>query len=79
VVIYYKAQNRRQDRAMNTWPNVFMKVMRATMKSYPDLDLKTLTREEIIEMNLPCRSIYESINAGYMEKVRDYNKLVNII
>jgi len=56
-----------------------MKVIRAIMKSYSDLDLKTLTREEIIAMNLPCRSIYESINAGYLEKVRDYNKLVNII
>ena len=40
---------------MNTWPNVFMKVMHATMKFYPDIDLKTLTREEIIAMNLPCR------------------------
>ncbi len=64
---------------MNTWPNVFMKVMRATMKSYPDLDLKTLTREDIITMNLPCRSIYESISARYLEKVRDDDKLVNII
>ena len=79
MVIYYKAQNRRQNRAMNTWPNVFMKVMRATMKSYPDLDLKTLTREEIIAMNLPCRSIYESINAGYLEKVKDSNQLINPI
>jgi len=75
----FNRKNRRQDRAMNTWPNVFMKVMRATMKSYPDLDLKTLTREEIIARNLPCSSIYESINAGYLEKVRNYNKLVNII
>ena len=75
----FNRKNRRQNRAMNTWPNVFMKVIRAIMKSYSDLDLKTLTREEIIAMNLPCRSIYESINAGYLEKVRDYNKLVNII
>ena len=75
----FNRKNRRQDRAMNTWPNVFMKVMRATMKSYPDLDLKTLTREEIIARNLPCSSIYESINAGYLEKVKDSNKLINLI
>ena len=80
-IFQFNRKNRRQNRAMNTWPNVFMKVMHAIVKSYPDLDLdlKTLTREEIIAMNLPCRSIYESINAGYLEKVRDYNKLVNII
>lgn len=56
-----------------------MKVMCATMKPYPDLDLKTLTREEIIAINLPCRSIYESINAGYLEYVRDYDYFNNSI
>jgi len=75
----FNRKNRRQNRAMNTWPNVFMKVMRATMKSYPDLDLKTLTREEIIARNLPCSSIYDSINAGYLEKVRNYAKLTSPI
>ncbi len=56
-----------------------MKVMCTTMKSYPDLDLKTLTREDIITMNLPCRSIYETINAGYLEKAHDYDKFTNRI
>jgi len=45
VVIYYNAQNRRQNRAMN----------------------------------LPCRSIYETINAGYLEKAHDYDKFTNRI
>ena len=78
-IFQFNRKNRRQGRAMSTWPNVFMKVMRATMKSYPDLDLKTLTREEIIAKNLPCRSIYESINVGYLEKVRGYDKLNNVL
>ncbi len=65
----FNRKNRRQNRAMNIWPNVFMKVMLATMKFYPDLDLKTKPREDIIEMNLPSRSIYESINAGYLGKL----------
>ena len=64
---------------MNTWPNVFMKVMHATMKFYPDLDLKTLTREEIIAMNLPCRNICESVKAGYLEKVPKYENLNQLI
>ena len=78
-IFQFNRKNRRQNRAMSTWPNVFMKVMRATIKSYPDLDLKTLTREEIIAMNLPCRSIYESINEKKKKKVRGYNKLDNIL
>ena len=77
-IFQFNRKNRRQNRAMSTWPNVFMKVMRATMKSYPDLDLKTLTREEIIAMNLPCRNIFESVKAGYLEKVPKHETMINI-
>ncbi|MEN6291971.1 MAG: hypothetical protein ABFD07_08165 [Methanobacterium sp.] len=66
------------DENMNTCSSVFMKVMCATMKSYPDLDLKTLAREEIIEMNLPCRNICESAKAGYLEKVPKNETMINI-
>ena len=77
-IFQFNRKNRRQNRAMSTWPNVFMKVMRATMKSYPDLDLKTLTREDIITMNLPCRNICESVKAGYLEKVPKHETMINI-
>jgi len=45
-----------------------MKVMRATMKSYPDLDLKTLTREEIIEMNLPADLLMIRLKSDILKK-----------
>ncbi len=64
---------------MNIWPNVFMKVMRTTMKSYPVLDLKSLIREEVIVLNLPCRNICESVKAGYFEKVPKYENLNHLI
>jgi len=41
-----------------------MKVMCAIMKPCPDLDSGTLTREDIIEMNLSCQSICESLKAA---------------
>ena len=77
-IFQFNRKNRRQGRAMSTWPNAFMKVMRATIKAYPDLDLKTLTREEIIAMNLPCRNIFESVKAGYLEKVPKHETMINI-
>ena len=66
---------RRQDRAMSTWPNVYMKIMRALKKQYPDLDFKTLTREDVLERNLPCRTVASAVEAGYLEKVPGYEKL----
>lgn len=71
----YNRKFRRQGRAMSTWPNVFLKVMRATAKEYPDLDFKTLTREEVISLGLPCRTIEDAVRAGYLERVPGYEKL----
>jgi hypothetical protein len=70
---------RRQGRAMSTWPNVFMKVMRAAKKQFPEIDFCVLTREEIIASNLPCKSIADAVMAGYLEKIPGYEKLDNIV
>jgi hypothetical protein len=70
---------RRQGRAMSTWPNVYMKVMRALKKQNPDIDFKTLTREDVQNQNLPCLTIAAAVDAGYLEKVPEYEKLLNLI
>lgn len=66
---------RRQGRAMSTWPNVYMKIMRALKKQYPDIDLKTISRDDVIERNLPCRTVAAAVEAGYLEKVPGFEKL----
>lgn len=71
----YNRKNRRNGRAMSTWPNVFMKVMRATKKQYPELDFTALTREEILERQLPCGTVAESVRAGYLERVPNCDAL----
>jgi len=75
----YNREYHSQGKPMSTWPNVYLKVMREMLKDYPDLDLKKLTREEIIKKNLPCRSIASAIQAGYLDKVRDWQKLTGLI
>ena len=76
--IYIQRYNREyhsQGKPMSTWPNVFLKIMRATLKDYPHLDLKTLSKEDIVKQILPCRSIASAIEEGYLKKVRDWRKL----
>ena len=75
----YNREYHSQGKPMSTWPNVFLKIMRATLKDYPHLDLKTLNKEDIVEQILPCRSIASAIQAGYLEKVRDWRKLIALI
>ncbi|GAB1367284.1 hypothetical protein MASR1M36_21560 [Candidatus Cloacimonadaceae bacterium] len=65
----YNRKNRRNGRAMSTWPNVFLMVMRAMLKEHPEIDMKTLCRDDVLNMDLPCKCVADSINAGYLERV----------
>ena len=75
----YNSKNRRNGKAMSSWPSVWMKVMRAQKKLIPDLDLNTLTREQAIEANLGCISVAKAVEAGFLEKVPGHQKLTNLI
>jgi len=75
----YNREYHYQGKPMSTWPNVYLKVMREMLKEYPDLDIKKLTREEIIKKNLPCSSITSAIKAGYLDKVHDWQQLNALI
>jgi hypothetical protein len=66
---------RRQGRAMSTWPNVYMKVMRALKKQHPEVDFKTLTREDVIGQDLPCKTVADAVRAGYLEQVQGFEGL----
>jgi len=68
---------RKQGRAMSTWPNVYMKVMRALKNQYPEISFGSLTREEVLEKNLPCKTISDAVNAGYLERIPGYDKLTS--
>ena len=75
----YNSKNRRNGKAMSSWPSVWMKVMRAQKKLLPELDLNTLTREQAIEANLGCISVAKAVDAGFLEKVPDHQKLISQI
>lgn len=75
----YNQKNRRYGLAMSTWPNVFLKLMRAMLKQISDINLDTLTREEVLARELPYRTIAASISAGYLEQVHGYENLNNLI
>ena len=60
---------------LRTWTNLFVRLMYAMAKANPALDLRTLTREQIYEQNLPCITIKRAVEAGLLPKVYEWETL----
>ena len=75
----YNQKFRRQGRAMSSWPNVFLKIMRGLHHEYPGLDFNTLNRDQILIQNLPCLNVSAAIRAGYLVPVPIGQKLTSTI
>jgi len=50
-------------------------MMHQLAKSYPEIDLKTITRDYIYENDLPCISVKRAVEAGILPPVRDWELL----
>lgn len=61
------------------WMSLLIKTVRAQMRSTPEIDLLSFTKNQVLELDLPFCSIYASINAGFLGNVRDKYKLKNHI
>ncbi len=61
-----------------TWSNCYLHLMYAMAAANPELNLATLSKEEIYELDLPCISIKSAVEAGLLEIVKDYQKLNNL-
>ena len=72
---FYNAKNRKQGRALASWPAVWLKLMTAQTKARPDLDFAVLSRQELMQLDLPCLSIAGSVEAGFLEPVMGWQSL----
>lgn len=62
-----------------TWNNLFMKVMFSMAKTVPDIELSTITKQEIYDRELPCLSVNRAIDAGLLPMVKGYKRFNNEI
>ena len=58
------------------WFNAYVMIM-WTMAKQMDINIATLTREQIENDNLPCRTVKQAVEAGLIPLVRDYQILIN--
>jgi len=63
-----------------SWCHVYNKLMWAMQRKLPDqVDLKSITREQIEAQDLPCRSLKAAIDAGLLPAVHGYERFNNLI
>ncbi|MBN2828907.1 MAG: hypothetical protein JXR56_01150 [Candidatus Cloacimonetes bacterium] len=55
--------------------SVFIRMMSALGKAYPEIDLKTITPAEVVSQGLPVVTLAEAIEAGLLPVVPDYRYL----
>jgi len=71
----FSSANKNANVSIWTWSNCYLHLMYAMAKRMPDIDLSTLTREEIYTRDLPCISIKRAVEAGLLDKVTDYRRM----
>jgi hypothetical protein len=62
-----------------TWNNVWQALMYELQRLVPGIDLRTLTRQDIYDQNLPCINVAAAVNANLLYPVPGWETLVNTI
>jgi hypothetical protein len=80
---YVGAYNDSKDyghKPMNAWNNAWLKLMFAMQKALPgQVDLKTISRQQIIDEGLPCKTVKDAIEAGLLPQLPDYERWNSLI
>jgi hypothetical protein len=75
----YNALKSAECRPLRSWVNLYLKLMYAMGKALPEIDLRSLSREQIYRDNLACISVKTAVEAGLLPKVIGYDRLVQEI
>ncbi len=74
--MYLLLHNELSHKPFHSWVNLYMTLMSRLAKAYPDIDLKTLSRNDIFANDLPCKSVSAAVQAGLLSPVPGWEKLV---
>ncbi|MCB5260703.1 MAG: hypothetical protein PHY41_04980 [Candidatus Cloacimonetes bacterium] len=59
-----------------SWYSLYIKMLWAMQAKYPaQVDLKTITRDQIIAEDLPCRSVKRAVEDGLLPEISGYQYL----
>ncbi|PKN80124.1 MAG: hypothetical protein CVU48_03060 [Candidatus Cloacimonetes bacterium HGW-Cloacimonetes-1] len=75
----YNALRKNHERPVRSWSALYLKLMYNMAKLDLAIDLRTITREEIYALNLPCISVKNAVESGLLPAVYDYQRFDNQI
>ncbi len=76
----YKQLPQNKDSRVETWTNLYNKLMFALQKKLPgQVLLAEITREQIITQNLPCQTLKDAVEAELLPVVTGYEKFTRPI
>lgn len=74
-IIAYNKSKDFQHKTMTTWSNAWLKLMFAMQKAMPQsIDLASITPQQIMDENLPCKTVKDAIEAGLLPALPDYER-----
>lgn len=65
--------------AVMSWCNLYMKVLFSMAKTIPDVNLATITKQEMYDRDLPCLSVKKAVDGGLLPCVKGYARFDNQI
>lgn len=75
-----KLRDRDDTVTLPSWYSLYIKMLWAMQNLYPEtVDLKTITRTQILEQNLPCRSVKTAVEAGLLPTIPGFEYMTREI
>jgi hypothetical protein len=79
-LLQYNQLPQNKDSRVSAWNNLYLKLMFTMQKLLPgQVDLATITRQQIEEQNLPCRSVKDAVEAGLLPMVKGYERFDQVM
>jgi hypothetical protein len=76
----YRTARIKNRRHFISWSNVFYAMLYEMQRQMPEqVDLKTLTRQQIYDQDLPCKNVAGAVTAGLLPQVKDWEMLTALI
>lgn len=66
-------RERDQEIRLPSWYSLYIKMLWAMQAKFPELvNLKSISKAQIIEQDLPCRSVKRAVEAGLLPRIPGY-------
>ena len=75
----YNGLRENSPKHLRSWVNLYHRIMANMAKMNPEIDLKTITRQQIYQENLSCISVKNAVEAGILPPVKGYERMTALI